>query len=70
MQSVSENTGISQTWDEQEIKELIIYAKKLQQENEDLQAKMIAMNAYVNNADAKIKKYESMIKKLMGGELW
>ncbi len=70
MQSVSENTNTNQTWDEQEIKELIIYAKKLQQENEDLQAKMIAMNAYVNNADAKIKKYESMIKKLMGGELW
>ncbi len=70
MQYQSESTGISQTWNEQEIKELILYAKKLQSENEELQAKMIAMNAYVTNADAKIRKYETMLKTLMGGQLW
>lgn len=70
MQSVSESTNINQTWNEQEIKELILYAKSLQEQNEELQAKMIAMNAYVKNADAKIKKYETLLTKLMGGKLW
>ena len=45
-----------QTWNEEEIKELLQYAQHLQKENEDLQAKMVAMDAYVKNADAKIKK--------------
>jgi hypothetical protein len=66
MQSQSEITDTNQMWNEQEIKELILYAKSLQQENEDLQAKMIAMNAYVQNADAKIRKYETMLKQLIG----
>lgn len=70
MQSVSESTNINQTWNEHEIKELILYAKSLQEQNEELQAKMIAMNAYVKNADAKIKKYETLLTKLMGGKLW
>ena len=70
MQSVSESTNTNQMWNEQEIKELILYAKSLQEQNEELQAKMIAMNAYVKNADAKIKKHETLLTKLMGGKLW
>ena len=70
MQYQSENIDTNQMWSEHEIKELILYAKSLQSENEELQAKMIAMNAYVSNADAKIRKYETMLKKLMGGQLW
>ena len=53
-------------WTEQELKELIEYTQYLRKENEDLQAKMIAMDAYVKNSDAKIRKYETFIKQIMG----
>jgi hypothetical protein len=55
MQYQSEVTSTNQTWNEGEIKELILYAKQLQSDNEDLRAKIIAMDAYVKNADSKIK---------------
>jgi F0F1-type ATP synthase gamma subunit len=61
MQYQSDNTDISRSWNEQEIKELILYAKSLQQQNEELQAKMIAMDAYVKNADAKIRKLTMLL---------
>ena len=43
-------------WDRDEIVELISYAKHLQEENEDLQAKMIMMQAKLSNEEAKVKK--------------
>ena len=54
MQYQSEITD-TKTWNEDELRDLILYAKELQQENEDLRAKIIAMDAYVKNGDAKIK---------------
>ena len=41
---------------ETEIRELILYAKHLQGENADLQAKMIMMDAKLRNEEAKVKK--------------
>lgn len=61
MQYPSDNTDISKVWNEQEIRELILYAKSLQQENEDLKTKVIAMDAYVKNADAKIRKLTMLL---------
>ncbi len=61
MQFQSDNTDISKVWNEQEIRELILYAKSLQQENEDLKTKVIAMDAYVKNADAKIRKLTMLL---------
>ena len=52
-------------WNEQEIKELILYAKDLQQQNEDLQAKMIMMNAKLNNEEAKVKRLTLTLKQFM-----
>jgi hypothetical protein len=43
-------------WKETEIRELILYAKHLQGENADLQAKMIMMDAKLRNEEAKVKK--------------
>ena len=57
-----------QTWTEQELKDLIEYTQHLRQENEDLQAKMIAMDAYVKNADAKIKRLQLIIQQLTYGQ--
>lgn len=42
-------------WNENEIRELILYAKDLQRQNEDLQAKMIMMDAKLRNEESKVK---------------
>jgi hypothetical protein len=63
MQLQSDNTNSNQTlWNEQEIKELILYAKSLQQDNEDLQAKMIMMQAKLNNEESKVRQLNNIIK--------
>jgi hypothetical protein len=67
MQSQLDNTNTNQNlWNEQEIKELILYAKDLQRQNEDLQAKMIMMQAKLNNEEAKTKKLNNIIKLIYG----
>lgn len=43
-------------WTEEELRELIQYTQYLRQENEDLQAKMIMMNAKLQNEEAKTKR--------------
>ena len=43
---------IQQMWTAEEIRQLILYTKEVQGQNEELRAKMIAMDAYVKNADA------------------
>jgi uncharacterized tellurite resistance protein B-like protein len=45
-----------QVWTKQELKDLLEYAQYLKKENEDLQAKMIVMNAKLKNEEAKTKK--------------
>jgi hypothetical protein len=66
MQLQSETTNTNQNqWNETEIKELILYAKSLQVENEDLQAKMIMMNAKLSNEEAKVKRLTLTLKQFM-----
>jgi hypothetical protein len=57
-----------QTWTEEEIKDLIIFAQQVRLENEELQAKIIAMDAYVRNADAKNRQLELTIKQFIYGQ--
>ena len=65
MQSLSDNTNTNQNlWNESEIKELILYAKDLQQQNEDLQAKMIMMNAKLSNEESKVRQMNNIIKQI------
>jgi hypothetical protein len=61
MQSQSEiiNTKI---WNEEEIRDLILFAQSLRQENEELRAKIIAMDAYVKNGDAKLRQLQMILK--------
>jgi hypothetical protein len=63
-------SGKEQTWNENEIRDLILFAQSLREENEELRAKIIAMDAYVKNADAKIRKYETMLKVLKQNTIW
>ena len=66
MQLQSETTNTNQNqWNETEIKDLILYAKSLQVENEDLQAKMIMMNAKLSNEEAKVRRLTLTLKQFM-----
>ena len=52
----------AQTWNEEEIRDLILFAQSLREENEELRAKIVAMDAYVKNGDAKLKQLMFIIK--------
>ena len=69
MQSQSEinDTSRDRLWDRDEIAQLIEYANYLKNENEELQAKMIAMNAYVKNSDAKVKYLNNILNTIVNG---
>jgi len=54
------------TWNEEEIKELILYAKSLQEEVDTKSAQLIMMQAKLNNEEAKTKKLSNIIKLLYG----
>jgi Uma2 family endonuclease len=59
------NTNM-QTWNEEEIRELILYAKSLQQEVDDKNAQLIMMNAKLENEETKNRKLSNIIKLLYG----
>jgi hypothetical protein len=68
MQYQSEGTNTNQNqWNETEIKELILYAKDLQGQNEDLRAKMIMMNTKLELEEKKVIRLTNMIKFLTNG---
>ena len=54
-----------QSWNEEEIRDLILYAKQLKEDNEDLRAGIIAMQAKLNNEEAKVKKLTLVLKQYM-----
>jgi hypothetical protein len=66
MQYPSDNTNTNRVWDEEEIRELILYAKSLQQEVDDKNAQLIMMNAKLENEEAKNRKLSNIIKLLYG----
>jgi len=51
-------------WNETEIKDLILYAKGLQEENEDLRAKMIMMNTKLEIEEKKVTRLTNILKAL------
>ena len=51
-----------QTWSAEEIRDLILYAKELQQTNEDLRAGIIMMQAKLDNEEAKVKQLMLILK--------
>lgn len=69
MQSPWEDITTNQEnlWNETEIRELILYAKGLQQENEDLRAKLIMMNTALDREEKKVIRLNNMIKFLTNG---
>ena len=59
---MSSQLDSTQTWSAEEIRDLILFAQSLREENEELKAKLIAMDAYVKNGDAKVKQLMLIIK--------
>ena len=55
MQSQLDNME-GQIWNENEIKDLILFAKQMQQQNETLRAQLIAMDAKLKNEEGKNKR--------------
>ena len=69
MQYQLEGTNTNQNqWNESEIRELILYAKDLQQQNEDLRAKMIMMNTKLEIEEKKTTRLTNMINYLTNGQ--
>lgn len=54
-----------QTWTEEEIKDLILFAQALREENEELRAKIIAMDAMLKNETAKVKQCNAKINLIL-----
>ena len=46
----------TKVWNENEIKDLILFAKEMQSHNEELRAKIIAMDAKLKNEESKTKR--------------
>ena len=52
---------MEQTWTETEIMDLILYAKQLQSDNEDLRAGIIFMQAALDREEAKVKRLKNIL---------
>lgn len=67
MQSPLENTDISrdQLWSQEEIRDLILYAKSLQEEVDTKNAQLIMMNAKLENEEAKVRRLTMTLKQFM-----
>ena len=64
-QSESMQTSKEQMWTANEIKELIMYAKEMEQVNEDLRAGIIMMQAKLDNEEAKVKQMRNLINQII-----
>jgi hypothetical protein len=58
------NTNM-QSWNEEEIRELILYAKSLQEEVDTKSAQLIMMQAKLENEEAKVRRLTLTLKQFM-----
>jgi len=52
------------TWDEEELRELILFAQSLREENEELRSKIIVMDAMVKKRESALRKANQYIRVL------
>jgi len=64
-QSESMQTSNQQMWTANEIKELIMYAKEMEQVNEDLRAGIIMMQAKLDNEEAKVRQMKNLLNQII-----
>jgi hypothetical protein len=53
---------MSQTYTSEEVKQLLLYVAQTQQQNEELRAKLIAMDAMLKNEMAKNKQLKQILQ--------
>ena len=56
-----------QMWSTEEIRELILYAKDMEKQVEDMKANLITMDAKLRNEEAKVRKLITTINWLTNG---
>jgi hypothetical protein len=54
-----------QMWNSDEIRDLILYAKDLQQQVDDMKANLITMDAKLKNEEAKVRRLTLTLKQFM-----
>ena len=57
-----------QMWSAEEIRELILYAKEMEKQVEDMKANLITMDAKLKNEEAKVRKLTLTINWLTDGQ--
>jgi hypothetical protein len=51
----------TQTWNEEELRDLILFAKQVKEENDELRSNMILLEAKLKNEEAKVKRLSNFI---------
>jgi erythromycin esterase-like protein len=54
-----------QMWSTEEIRELILYAKDMEKQVEDMKANLITMDAKLKNEEAKVRRLTLTLKQFM-----
>jgi len=52
----------TQTWNEEELRDLILFAKQVKEENDELRSNIILLEAKLRNEEAKVKRLSNFIK--------
>jgi hypothetical protein len=60
--TIFNNDTMNQTYTSEEVKDLLLYVKETQSSNEELRAKIIAMDAMLKNEMAKNKQLKQLIQ--------
>ena len=47
---------MEQTWNEEELRDLILFAKQVKEENDELRSNMILLESKLRNEEAKVKR--------------
>ena len=58
-------TSNEQMWTANEIKELIMYAKEMEEVNENLRAGIIMIQAKLDNEEAKVKQMKNLLNQII-----
>jgi hypothetical protein len=53
---------MEQTWNEDELRDLILFAKQVKEENDELRSNMILLESKLRNEEAKVKRLSNFIK--------
>jgi hypothetical protein len=52
----------TQTWNEEELRDLILFAQQVKLENDELRSNFILLEAKLRNEEAKVKRLSNFIK--------